>query len=290
MRTNRLAFRGAPAPGGAASVAGVPIRLLGECRIGTGTSEVALQYRKGWAVLAYLAVERGRRHPRTRLAALLWPDLDERAALTNLRQVLSNLNRTVATAVGDGVLQVDRESVRLCPAASAGLFDIDLIDAAGANGTDGALDRRAAAWLADAGALLEGMGFDGCGEFDEWLVECRAWLAQRLTAARERMRDAAAAAADWRTAVALAQQLVAQDPWDEGHQRALMRILAEKGEPDLALACYRKLVHRLQGDLGEMPLRETSELAERIRCACQRRSAPRLRRTVGAAQLLSLGA
>ncbi|MBB6065736.1 AfsR/SARP family transcriptional regulator [Pseudoxanthomonas broegbernensis] len=265
---------------------GAPIRLLGECRIGTGTSEVALQYRKGWAVLAYLAVERGRRHPRTRLAALLWPDLDERAALTNLRQVLSNLNRAVATAVGDGVLQIDRESVRLCPVASAGLFDIDLIDAAG---SDGGPDRRVAAWLADAGTLLEGIGFEGCEEFDEWLAECRAWFAQRLSAARERMRDAAAAMGDWRAAVALARQLVAQDPWNEGHQCALMRILAEKGEPDMALACYRKLVHRLQGDLGEVPLRETSELAERIRGACRRKAAPRLR-AVGAGQLLSLGA
>lgn len=284
MRTNRLTFRGAPAPGDhVMPVPAIRVRLLGECRIGTGASEVALQYRKGWAVLAFLAVERGRRHPRTRLAALLWPDLDERAALTNLRQVLCNLNRTMAAVVGEGVLQVDRDSVRLCPDAAAGLFDIDLVDAAATDGP------RAASWLADAGTLLEGLAFEGCEDFDEWLTETRAWFAQRLVAARERVRDAAAARGDWRGAVAMARQLVAQDPWNEGHQRALMRILAEKGEPDMALACYRKLVHRLQGDLGEMPLRETSELAERIRGACRRRDAVRPRRSTATGQLLSLG-
>ena len=47
------------------------------------------------ALLAYLAVEGGRQHPRSMLAALLWPDWDDRAALGNLRFSLSRLRQII---------------------------------------------------------------------------------------------------------------------------------------------------------------------------------------------------
>ncbi len=43
------------------------------------------------ALLAYLAVECERPHPRPVLASLLWPGWDDRAALGNLRFSLSKL-------------------------------------------------------------------------------------------------------------------------------------------------------------------------------------------------------
>ncbi|MGW8127694.1 MAG: AfsR/SARP family transcriptional regulator [Stenotrophomonas sp.] len=103
------------------------IRLLGQCRIGDGGR---LAYRKGWALLAYLAIERPRMHRRSRIAAMLWPDLAPGAALTNLRQVLADLNRAIVAVAGEGVLLIDRENVHLCPEASQGLFDIDLLEPA----------------------------------------------------------------------------------------------------------------------------------------------------------------
>ena len=43
------------------------IRLLGECRIGGDEHPQRLTYRRGWALLAYLAVERKRAHPRSQI-------------------------------------------------------------------------------------------------------------------------------------------------------------------------------------------------------------------------------
>mgnify|MGYP000151726616 CR=1 FL=1 len=49
------------------------------------------------ALLAYLAVEHSRPQRREMLAGLLWPDMAERDARTNLRHVLANLRK----AIGD---------------------------------------------------------------------------------------------------------------------------------------------------------------------------------------------
>ncbi|HET6397327.1 MAG TPA: BTAD domain-containing putative transcriptional regulator [Pseudoxanthomonas sp.] len=264
MQRSILAGPGAgeapPAQARPAATATPPIRLLGERRLGSGAGEATLQYRKGWALLAYLALER-QRHPRARLAAMLWPRLGETAALTNLRQVLSDLNRAMASAIGDGVLQIDRESVRLCPARSPGLFDVDRLDACVAGNGPG----EAQAWLAEAGELLEGMTLDACESFAEWLAGARAWTAHRLADGLAVLRDTASARGARGEALVLARRLVAQDPWNEVHYRALMRLHAQAGEPGMALACYRSLVDRLKADLGEAPSRETAELAEAIR-------------------------
>ena len=51
------------------------------------------------ALLAYLAVEADRPHPRATLAGLLWPERPDCDALANLRYALSNLRQ----AIGDRV-------------------------------------------------------------------------------------------------------------------------------------------------------------------------------------------
>jgi DNA-binding SARP family transcriptional activator len=47
------------------------------------------------ALLAYLCVEGQGPHRRERLAGLLWPDLPERSARTNLRHALANLRQVI---------------------------------------------------------------------------------------------------------------------------------------------------------------------------------------------------
>jgi DNA-binding SARP family transcriptional activator len=247
------------------------VRLLGNRRLGIGTREASLQYRKGWALLAYLAVER-RRHCRTRLAGLFWPDLSESSGLTNLRQVLSDLNRSMIRAIGEGVLRIDRESVELCPLMSVGMFDVDLLDAA-THPSGSAMEIDGQDWLAEAGELLEGQALEGCEEFADWLACTREWSQRRVLAGMAQLRDLASARGERRKALELGRRLVAQDPWNELHYRALMRLHAQLGEPGMALACYHSLGRRLRTDLGESPSRETTALAESIRTASRAQAA-----------------
>ena len=46
-----------------------------------------IKYRKGLALLGYLAAHAGLWQPREKIADLFWPDLDLAAARTNLRQL-----------------------------------------------------------------------------------------------------------------------------------------------------------------------------------------------------------
>lgn len=234
------------------------IRLLGECRIGTAARPGRLVYRKGWALLAYLAIERPRVHRRSRIAAMLWPDLPHGAALTNLRQVLTDLNRAIVAAAGEGVLLIDRESVRLCPDASQGLFDIDLLEPAPPAGD------RTREWLGEAGELLEGVSLEPCDEFCEWLPGARTWARQRLLKALERARDAATAAGDVEHALGLARRLTVLDPWDEEGQRGLMRLYQQMGKPGMALECFRMLERHLRRELDVEPQMATRMLAMEI--------------------------
>jgi len=240
------------------------IRLLGECRIGDDDWPQRLAYRKGWALLAYLAVERTRTHRRSQIAAMLWPELEQQAALTNLRQVLCDLNQALHAAVGEGVLLVDRETVRLCPQASQGLLDIDLLESGGAD----------ADWLLDAGELLDGIVLDHCDDFGEWLLGVRSWMWRRLLGALERRRDDAAAAGDLGLAVRLARRQVSLDRWDEAGQRGLMRLYQQMGKPGMALECYRMLEEHLRRELDVEPQAATRALAAEIEQHVPRFPAP----------------
>lgn len=232
------------------------IQLLGRCRLGTGQHAARLLYHKSWALLAYLALERGQVHRRSDLAKLLWPELERRAALINLRQVLSDLNRAMLTAIGEGVLLIDRERTALCPHSSVGLFDIDLLRA-GAPG-------EGQAWLLDAGRLLEGMEPDRCEQYSQWLASARTrmqqLLAETLVHARDRAWDGIGPA----HALPLAKRLVALDPWDELRVRELMQLYVAVKQPEAALDCYRTLLHSLASELGVEPEPRTHRLAEQI--------------------------
>ena len=74
------------------------------------------------ALLAYLAVEVDRPHPRETLAGLLWPGWPDSSALTNLRHALANLRQVI----GDGAasppfLLISRETIRFNPASDYSL-------------------------------------------------------------------------------------------------------------------------------------------------------------------------
>ncbi len=72
------------------------------------------------SLLAYLAIETDRDHARRNLAGLLWPELPDHAALSNLRYALSDLRRAVGdTPVSPAkpILRVTRDTIRLDPDA-----------------------------------------------------------------------------------------------------------------------------------------------------------------------------
>ncbi|MGV8961473.1 MAG: AfsR/SARP family transcriptional regulator [Stenotrophomonas sp.] len=176
------------------------VKLMGQ----TGERmPVPVIYRKGWALLGYLALESGRMHSRAMLAALLWPGLAQSAGLTNLRQVLSNLNRFCIDALGDGVLRIERGSAGLMRGARP-LFDIDLIVQSPCEG---------ARFLFEQRCFLEGMEEVAGLDFQRWLQCARQSLEVQLLDATARCCDEMIAAQQWDHAIALSSALNRRDPW-----------------------------------------------------------------------------
>src|SRR5260370_9878766 len=63
------------------------VAVLGSPEVFHGGSRLTFALHKAQALLLYLAVERGL-HPRSKLAALLWPDIEPHVSSTALRNAL----------------------------------------------------------------------------------------------------------------------------------------------------------------------------------------------------------
>lgn len=228
------------------------VRLMGA---GEGLP-APLIYRKGWALLGYLAVESNRMHSRNALAALLWPTLGETSALTNLRQVLSNLNRYCSMVLGQDVLRIERGAVGLMR-GNAAMFDIDLLQQ---------VPCQALHMLAEHCCFLDGMDDIAGSDFHSWLETTRQDLDSKLTIAAEKCCDELLASQQWERAAVMARTLGQHDPWNEAHARRIMRAHAGGGMRSAAVKAFERFEALLQRELGLGPGQETRRLLEQISC------------------------
>lgn len=235
--------------------AGVSIALMGRVRIVRGQPplERPLKYRKGIALLAYLAVPAGRWHGRDELAELLWPALALGAARSNLRQVLKDLRHTLAATPADSPLRTEGDLVCLDVRG-----DVSLDVAALSGGT---LPDRLPDTADDV--FLAGLAWPELPAFESWLHGVRQQLAERIAAVLLAASRQRREAGDLAGAIALARRLLAQAPLDEGHAAWLMALLCEQGDRRAALACYDALALRLRQEVGVAPGTALMRLRER---------------------------
>lgn len=119
------------------------------------------------ALLAYLAIEADRPHRRAVLAALLWPDRSDSAALNNLRYTLSHLRHAIGDAhVSPPFLLITRHTIQFNPAGDAWVDVAALLErlARAARCPPGEDNLRAA-----VASFLEGFFVGDSASFDEWV-------------------------------------------------------------------------------------------------------------------------
>lgn len=227
-----------------ASVAAVPhLRLLAmPALVREGDVLVQLE-RKDAALLALLAFEGPL--PRSRAAALLWPDAEPQNARNSLRQRLFRLRR----AAGRDIVDED-SALRL-----AACVEHDLTAPA---------ERIKADPAAVSGELLGAFNYEDCDELADWVRSAR----ERFRALR---RDAIAEAATREEgaghvarALVYGERLVAEDPLSEQAHRLLMRLHYRRGDRSAALAAYARCQQWLRQELSADPSAETRELAQLI--------------------------
>ncbi|WP_029041903.1 BTAD domain-containing putative transcriptional regulator [Cucumibacter marinus] len=246
----------------------VQINVLGsfEVRVG-GEALTGFRSSKARALLAYLAMHAGAAVNRATLADLLWGELPERAARTNLRIELSGLNRLLGEDAG---LDITRQTV--CLAADD--LEVDAASCSAMFRHHGSLTREAerADWnrLEDAldayrGRFLEGLEIADAPQFDDWRRETQDALDRLATDALSALERHQAANGNWPKLVETARRHLHLDPWNEQSHRHVMQGLAAQGQTSQALGQYDALRALLADELGTTPDEDTERLAGRLR-------------------------
>ena len=244
------------------------LRFLGHIQIKVdGQSITTLHSTKARALLAYLAVE-PYEHQRSALAGLLWPEIGEDYARTNLRNTLHRLRKglnAAAPGAADCLLQVSHQSLRF----RTDQADVDvqrfqqlLSDASALPAAD--LDPLEEAVALYGGELLAGFGIVDAPPFDEWLLLRRELLHQQALVAFRHLIAAYEASGAYGRAYAAAGRLLALDPYLEESVRCAMRLMARMGHADQALQHLEQMRQLLRKDLQVDPSVETLALAARI--------------------------
>ncbi len=85
------------------------VHLLGEFRLSIGGHAFDhFRTRKTAALLAYLALNAGRSHPREYLAEMIWPEGDADQGRHSLSVALSSIRQQIEASSGAQLLDVDR--------------------------------------------------------------------------------------------------------------------------------------------------------------------------------------
>ena len=226
------------------------IRLLGElCLELEGRRLNAIASRRARSLLGWLAYHPGL-HPRTRVAAVFWPDVLESSARASLRTTLATLRRELGEPAGRYVV-AERERVGIAggPELWIDVREIDRLVAAG---------RHADALTLCGDELLVDLD-------DDWVLEARQAHRERVGELLAALGETAEAAGDLEAAVTYARRRLELDPVSEDAARVLMRRLAESGDRAAAVAAYEAFRGVLQRELGMAPSGETRALVEQLR-------------------------
>ncbi len=226
------------------------VSLFGKPTVRVNALEVSLSTRKAFGLVGYLALEGAT--SRSKLADLLWGELDDSAARTNLRQEL----RRIRTTMLEDHLTVDGDQLTLKPPLETDVARFQ--SAIKAEQFEAALNHY-------TGVFLEGTEWRGAPAFEEWVDAWRETLSSQRRNALKRQAVALEAAGNPRGALAAHLALLEDDELQEHHHREAMRLHSMLGERKEALARFERCRQILHQELGLEPLPETIRLAERIR-------------------------
>ena len=227
---------------------GLILTLFGAPRIELDDHPVRVERQKALALLSFLAVTQ-KPHRRDKLAALLWPDLDQNHARAALRRTLSSLNHSIRSA---WLLSVD-STIALC--AQAG-FSIDVIEFRRLLALAGQADESQEIGLLEAAIelynddFMSGFSLPDSPDFEEWQRSEAESLRQELAMALAQLSAKLAAQGDYARAIHRTQRWVNLDPLQEAAQQRLISLYLEAGELHAAHRQYALYAQTLEEEVG----------------------------------------
>jgi DNA-binding SARP family transcriptional activator len=224
------------------------------------------------ALLAFLVVEAQRSWARSQLADLLWPDLPEKDAQSNLRNALSNLRDITGDRqreipfllLSQNTLQFNKDSSSWLDSDQF-LNLVALIQPGGqplSQAPD--LESLEQALKLYRGQFLEGLYVPSL-PFEEWVLQKSAQFREMTLEVMRRLVQGYQAAGDLQRAEQHARRWLELEPWDEAAHRHLMQILFNQGQRNAALLQYEACRKIILDELGIEPEPATTQLYEQIR-------------------------
>jgi DNA-binding SARP family transcriptional activator len=212
--------------------------------------------RKPLALLALVAEGRHRGVEREWTMAMLWPELTEARARRALSQTLYALRRELSADVLLDNPRLVLDPTRIAVDASA--FEELARPGRGAR----ELERAVAAYT---GPFLDGVAFDGCMEFDQWVDGVRAAYARAYQGALRELARLAAERGDQVVGIAWLERMTREFPLDSDAASALAAAYAACGRSGQAASLLRSHMATLEAELGVNPPAAIVAVAERLR-------------------------
>ena len=205
---------------------------------------VSFPFRRAEALLYYMLVQRSA--TRQELVSLLWEDCDEATGLKNLRNTLYSLKKTLG---GEFLVSRQKSSVTVNET-----WEIDCD-----------YDRllKDHSLQAYQGRFLQGFSLKRAFAFEEWIrserektreVYLRELMLKAEEAARQESREGS------REAERLSREYLREEPFHEGMNCLLMRVLSAGGQYEKAAQVYQTLKKLLEKEMGILPQESTTAL------------------------------
>jgi DNA-binding SARP family transcriptional activator len=190
--------------------------------------------RKTAAMVAYLAMQPGKKFRREHLASMFWGDKADKSARHSLSQALADVKRIL----GETTVFFDGQFVQINPQA----IEIDAFDMARL------ADKRQRESLTLAERMYQGDFLAGMEleqeEFDTWLLSERERLRQLAQRAIATLLTLHGDDADGNAALRLGRALLNIDPFDEAAHYSVMQAYARSGRRRLALGHFQQYCPR----------------------------------------------
>jgi TolB-like protein/DNA-binding SARP family transcriptional activator len=211
-----------------------------------------LAQRRRMALLAILALGRGRPISRDKILGLLWPETDAERA----RHSLADSVYHVRKALGDHALVSAGDDLVLNAEVVA--TDVQAFeDSLGRGDPEDAVAHY-------RGPLLDGFHLDDAPEFERWCDRERDRLARAYTAALEQLADEAGRRGDVKAAAHWWHLLIAADPYNARFVLRLMATLEQGGDRAGAIQQGRSHAALMETDVGAPADQAVIEYVEQL--------------------------
>lgn len=254
------------------------LSLLGSFRATLGDTPLrTFPSEKTRALLAYLAVEHQRSHPRQTLATLLWPDTTDVSARNSLRVTIHRLRTTIdgyVPKLSKDLFRVDRRTIRMM------LNDSIEVDVLTFQRYITAVTKHAHTELVRCstclkhltqaielyqGEFLAGLPAGLADPYDEWVLMTQEALHQQAIWVLDKLLAIYIHKNDYERIITYARRQLVLVPWKESAHRHLMSALVQSKQRAAALAQFETCRQILAEELGVEPDKTTCELYERIK-------------------------